>query len=567
MAKPLVRPFLPDKAARQLGMITGVIMFVFVSMHLLNHAVLLISLEAANQTLRIFKIIWRNPLGALLLYGSFSIHFLLALRSLYLRRHFDSRVGSVTQIVFGLSLPFLICAHVVTARLPILFNGPDVGYHAVLKTMWSDNAFALQMYAAILVAWIHGCIGIYSAISHREWYKRFTTPLMMAAIMLPTLTFAAIMAAYQGIDAETIAESNSVSGVPQEFQGRFLDRSSLLDYVQVENRFYFILLACCAFTLLLIAIRKNRESAFEIGITYSHGEFVRVQRGTSVLEASHIGHIDHYSACGGKGRCSTCRVRVMETSGPLPPPSALEQATLNRIHATPDTRLSCQLRPDYDLMVDLQLLVPKGGDRPSSNDEQASGREKEILVMFSDLRNFTTIAENGLPYDIVFLLNSYYAIIVKAIEGAGGRVDKYLGDGVMAIFDVDDRGASEVCKRALGAAAKIVSETEKLNAKMKDDFSMDLEVAIGMHYGSAIVGLVGYGKVSTLTAIGDTVNVASRLETVAKEYNVSVAASETVILLADVKHEGVSTQRIALKGRRLEMPVLLFSAEQIARYR
>lgn len=567
MTKPLARPFLPDKAARQLGMITGVIMFVFVIMHLLNHVLLLVSMDIANQALRIFKIIWRNPLGALMLYGSFSVHFLLALRSLYLRRYFDSRASSVIQIVFGLALPFLICAHVVSARLPILFDGPDVGYHAIVKSMWSDDFFAAKMYAAIVIAWIHGCIGVHAAISHREWYQRFANLLFTLAIMIPTLAVAAILSAYQGIDAEVLAEINSVNGVPEEFQGRFLDRSSILDYGQIESRFYFILLACCAFTLLLIALRKNRESAFEIGITYSHGEFVRVQRGTSLLEASHIGHIDHYSACGGKGRCSTCRVRVMETSGPLPPPNAIEQATLRRIRATPDTRLSCQLRPDYDLVVDLQLLAPKGGDRLSINEEQGRGREKEILVMFSDLRNFTTIAENSLPYDIVFMLNSYYAILVQAIEAAGGRVDKYLGDGVMAIFDVDDRGPSEVCKRALGAAARIVAETKKLNKTLKNDLEMDLEVAIGMHYGPAIVGLVGYGKVSTLTAIGDTVNVASRLETVAKEHNATVAASETVILLANVKHEGVSTQRVALKGRRLEMPVLLFSEEQIARYR
>jgi len=67
MAKPLARPFLPDKAARTLGLITGVIMFAFVSMHLLNHAMLLVSEEAAGQVLRVFKVVWRNPLGALLL--------------------------------------------------------------------------------------------------------------------------------------------------------------------------------------------------------------------------------------------------------------------------------------------------------------------------------------------------------------------------------------------------------------------------------------------------------------------------------------------------------------------
>ncbi|MGV8938700.1 MAG: adenylate/guanylate cyclase domain-containing protein [Allorhizobium sp.] len=567
MAKPLARPFLPDKAARTLGMITGVIMFVFVTMHFLNHALLLVSEETAGQILQVFKIIWRNPLGTVLLYGAFAVHFLLALRSLYLMRHFDTRIGTVIQIGFGLSLPILISAHVISARLPILFGGPDGRYDSVIRFMWSDSLFAARMFAAVLVAWIHGCIGVYFAVSHREWYQRFANVFFAAAIIVPTLTLAGIVASGQRLGPASATDRGDLSQLPKELHGSWIAQSPNLDLSQIEIRFFAILAVCCVAVLILTVIRTSRRKVLEIAVTYSHGASVRVPRGTSVLEASHIGHIDHYSACGGKGRCSTCRVRVMETEGPLPPPNAIEQATLSRIQAAPDIRLSCQLRPDYDLVVDLQLLVPKGGDRRSLNDEPNGGREKEILVMFTDLRNFTTISENSLPYDIVFLLNSYFAILVQAIEASGGRVDKYIGDGVMAIFDVDERGASEVCRRALGAAARIVAETKKLNKTLRKDFSVDLEVAIGMHYGPAIVGLVGYGKVATLTAIGDTVNVASRLENVAKQFNASVAVSETVMLLADLPHEGMSTQLVALKGRRVEMRVLLISAEQIARYR
>ncbi|MCM2475460.1 2Fe-2S iron-sulfur cluster binding domain-containing protein [Rhizobium sp. CG5] len=528
---------------------------------------LLVSEEAAGHVLRVFKVIWRNPLGAIVLYGAFIIHFLLALRSLYLMRHFDMRIGKMVQLGFGLSLPILISAHVISARLPILFAGPDSRYDTVIRFMWSDSLFAFRMFAAIFVAWIHGCIGLYSAISHREWYQRFANLFFAAAVIVPTLALAGIVASGQRLDPATAGDRGDLSTLPQELHGNWIAQSLNLDLSQIERHFFIILAACCAVVLVLSIIRKSRQKELEIAITYTHGAFVRVPRGTSVLEASHIGHIDHYSACGGKGRCSTCRVRVVETDGPLPPPNAIEQATLGRIQAQPDVRLSCQLRPDYDLVVDQQLLVPKGGDRRSLNDEPNGGREKEILVMFSDLRNFTTISESSLPYDIVFLLNSYFAILVQAIEAAGGRVDKYIGDGVMAIFDIDKRGASDVCRRALGAAARIVAETKKLNKTLRKDFSVDLEVAIGMHYGPAIVGLVGYGKVATLTAIGDTVNVASRLENVAKQFNAAVAVSETVMLLADLPHEGMSTQLIALKGRRVEMRVLLISAEQIARYR
>ena len=567
MAKPLARPFLPDKSARRLGLITGVIMFAFVTMHFLNHALLLVSAEAAESALNVFKVIWRNPLGAFLLYGSFATHFALALRTLYLKRHFDWRPGSVIQIIFGLSLPVLIAAHVASARLPVLFNGRDSHYETVIRYMWSDGLFSFRMFAAVFVAWIHGCIGLYAAISHREWYQRFHNLFFAVAIILPTLAVAGVFVTGQRMAPLSVVTHGDLNRLPSELEASWIGQSSSLDLSMIVMRFYSILALCCAFVVLLIIIRKSREKELQISVTYAHGGFVRVARGTSVLEASHIGHVDHYSACGGKGRCSTCRVRVLESQGPLPPPNGIEQATLARINAAPDVRLSCQLRPDYDLIVDLQLLVPQGDRRLSINDAPAGGREKEILVMFSDIRNFTTIAENSLPYDIVFMLNSYFAILVQAIEAAGGRVDKYIGDGVMAIFDVEERGASEVCRRALKAAARIVAETKKLNKKLMDDFGINLEVAIGMHYGPAIVGVVGYGKVATLTAIGDTVNVASRLENVAKQFNASVAVSETVMLLADLPRQGMSTQRVALKGRRLEMPVILFSSEQIAPYR
>ena len=250
----------------------------------------------------------------------------------------------------------------------------------------------------------------------------------------------------------------------------------------------------------------------------------------------------------------------------MPTASALELATLNRIKAPADTRLSCQLRPNFDIHVALQLEPPEGGNQFSTRTKSEVGREKDVLVMFSDLRNFTTIAEGRLPYDIVFLLNSYFAILVPAIEAAGGRVDKYIGDGVMAIFEIDRNGPRNACRRALGAAAKIIAETQNLNQQLMQEFGIDLEVAIGIHYGPAILGVVGYGKVASLTAIGDTVNVASRLETAAKQFNVALAASETVMLLAELPHDGVTTRRIPLKGRRLEMTVFLFPPEQALRY-
>ncbi len=564
--KSHVRPLLTDKAALRLRIVTGIIMFTFVTMHFLNHALLLISEDLAQAALAYFRLIWRNPVAAVLLYGSFALHFLLALRTLYLRRLIGLRAVTVIQVVFGLSLPLLIAQHVVAARIPVMFSGPDADYVSVIRAMWKDGFLGAKMAAALIVAWVHGCLGLYAALSYREWFSRYAQILFAAAIIVPTLALGGILVTGQRLPPANAVGIEQLGRLPSEFEGTWLAAAPNTDIATIERQVYILLAVAAALVLLLRTVRYFRQRESHILITYSHGALVHVPRGTSILEASRVGHIDHYSVCGGKGRCSTCRVRVLESGGPLPAPSPLERATLSRIQAPADTRLSCQLRPNFDLHVALQLEPPEGGDRFSTRTNLEVGREKDVLVMFADLRNFTTIAEGRLPYDIVFLLNSYFAILVPAIEAAGGRVDKYIGDGVMAIFEIDQNGTRDACRRALGAAAKIIAETQNLNNQLMQEFGIDLEVAIGIHYGPAILGIVGYGKVASLTAIGDTVNVASRLETAAKQFNVALAVSETVILLAELAHDGVTTRRIPLKGRRLEMTVLLFSPEQAQSY-
>lgn len=568
MAKP-VRPFLPDKAARKLRLITGVIIFTFVTLHLLNHALLLISEEAAGGVLRYFKMLWRNPLGVVLFYGSLAIHFLLALRMLYMRRSLANRPMWIFQVGAGLLLPLLVVQHVVAARIPVMFKGVDSDYEVVLRGLWAnDGLFGLKLLTALVLAWAHGCLGVYAAINHYDWFPKVRQLLFALAIMVPTLALAGI--GTTALRLEPLPASAMEESLTDRTERESLSRLGPVywhDLKTVENRFYTFIALGIGLVVVMRGMRRLLENEPDILITYDHGGQVRVPRGATVLDASNIGRIRHYSVCGGNGRCSTCRVRVLESSGPLPQPNAIERATLDRIQAAADVRLSCQMRPEYDLTVALQLKPPTGGTSHSDPSTLQTGREKEVLILFSDLRNFTTISESRLPYDIVFLINSYFAILVQAIEGAGGRVDKYLGDGVMAIFGLDeDRSPREVCRQALSAAAQIISETKKLNNRLMSEFGIDLEVAIGLHYGPAIVGVVGYGKVATLTAIGDTVNVASRLEGVAKRFNVAVAASETVVLLSGVEHADIVTKRVALKGRRIHMPVMLMSPDQAMRY-
>jgi adenylate cyclase len=311
------------------------------------------------------------------------------------------------------------------------------------------------------------------------------------------------------------------------------------------------------------ARRKLKERLDQVAVNYPGGEVIRVPRGFSVLEASRLGGLPHYAVCGGKGQCSTCRVQILGDYDSLPAPDKMEQTTLRRINAGPDVRLACQLRPNGDVAV-APLLVPAvEAALPANSQETSPGREREIAVLFVDIRHFTTLTETRLPFDVVFLLNRYFAIIGKAVEQAGGRLDKFIGDGAMALFGLNT-APEEACRQALAAAAAIVAEIEKLAAELADELALPLRIAIGIHTGPAVVGTMGYGRVRSMTAIGDTVNVASRLETAAKEFEAAIVISEPVATLSGADLAGIESREISVRGRALPLKVYVIPREKAA---
>src|SRR5262249_51182126 len=152
--------------------------------------------------------------------------------------------------------------------------------------------------------------------------------------------------------------------------------------------------------------REWRAGRFRIA--YPEGREIAVPLGMSILEASQLCGIPHASVCGGRGRCSTCRVRVIAGLDALPPPSPQETAVLARAGAGAAVRPACQPRPRSAVAV-VPLLPAGVGPRAAwPRASHLEGQEKEIVILFADLRGFTTLAQNRLPYDVVFILNRYF---------------------------------------------------------------------------------------------------------------------------------------------------------------
>ena len=245
----------------------------------------------------------------------------------------------------------------------------------------------------------------------------------------------------------------------------------------------------------------------------------------------------------------------------LPKPTEAEQRVLRRVGATPTMRLACQVRPMAEVSV-IPILpataTPHDGFR---RPQYLQGTEKVIAVLFADLRAFTKLSERKLPYDVVFLLNRYFQSMGRAVDEAGGRIDKFIGDGVMALFGVES-DPETACREALAAARAMSVKLDELNDALSNDLDAPLRIGIGIHVGPAIVGEMGYGLATSVTAVGDMVNTASRLEAETKAYSAQLIVSGQVAERAGVDLSQFELHDLTVRGRSEPLKVWVIDDAQ-----
>ncbi|MDF0660788.1 MULTISPECIES: adenylate/guanylate cyclase domain-containing protein [unclassified Rhizobium] len=554
-----------ERMIRRARLGSGLVIFIFVLLHLSNHAIGLISVSAADKAARLFMAIWRNPVGTTIFYSAVLIHIALVLRAIYTRRSLVMPKGEMAQIVLGLLIPLLLIDHVIGTRIAHELYGYIDDYETVVGSLWiRAPANGLRQAVGLLAVWIHGCIGLHFWLRYRPWYPGLAPLLLALAILVPVLSLLGFVEMGRTLADPSYQQAVANSPYKATVNARYASNPEVLRQVStIRAGLYGAFSAALLIVVAARARRRLKEALDQVAVHYPGGEVIRVPRGFSVLEASRLGGLPHYSVCGGKGQCSTCRVQILGDCEHLPVPDKMEQTTLRRINAGPDVRLACQLRPNRDVAV-APLLVPAlEAALPANSQETSPGREREIAVLFVDIRHFTTLTETRLPFDVVFLLNRYFAIIGKAVEQAGGRLDKFIGDGAMALFGLNT-APEEACRQALKAAAAIVAEIEKLAAELAEELALPLRIAIGIHTGPAVVGTMGYGRVRSMTAIGDTVNVASRLESAAKEFEAAIVISEPVASLSGADLSGIESREISVRGRALPLKVYVIPREKAA---
>ena len=279
-------------------------------------------------------------------------------------------------------------------------------------------------------------------------------------------------------------------------------------------------------------------------ITYSDSTTVYGKEGQTVLQASIQNGIDHVHACGGNGRCTTCRIRIVKGEENCPEPEKYEREALQMRGYDSSTRLACQLRPTGPIEICCLLT-----EHPLHNPVQYDGSAMEIdlAVLFVDLREFTPFAERSLPFDVVHLLNSYFDSVGTIVESNRGRIVAFQGDGVLCIFD--DSDAKVAASSAVQAARQIVGAINTFSDYALEQFSYDTKVGIGIAFGKAVVGRLGYYNHSTLNVVGDVVNTASRIQEYTKVCGAKVLVDERVQALACSEFSFGTCEEADLKGK------------------
>jgi adenylate cyclase len=269
----------------------------------------------------------------------------------------------------------------------------------------------------------------------------------------------------------------------------------------------------------------------------------------SLLDISRKHGIPHASACGGNARCSTCRVLVLDNPENLLPPTEAEARMAGLKGFEDNIRLACQTHLRGPVRIRRLVLDDSDVELAAVTNQRSTGKELTLAVLFSDIRNFTPFAESHLAYDVVHILNRYFHRMGSAILRYDGCLDKYIGDGIMALFGLDAAEPRVACEQAVRAALDMLEGLPELNRYLSANFDTSLEIGIGIHVGEVVVGEMGHPRRMQFTAIGDVVNVASRIESATKTFGVKLLISDDVLTHLPGKLRLGKECRTLLKGK------------------
>ena len=486
---------------RDLRLASGLVLFTYLTVHLTNHALGLISLAVAEAGLRAAVAFWHSAAGTALLLGAAGVHVALALLAVYERCTLRMPAVQALRVVLGLWMPIVLITHYTGTRIAYERYGDSSDYARVVAALWTPEGGGRQL-ALLVPGWLHGCLGLRFAFGGRRWYRRAQPLLFAAALLLPVLAALGFLA--MGRELVHTA-SMRPPGAAVDLVG---DHDIAL--AQVRNQLLALYGAAVGVMLLARLARRAVQQQRHLLITITYpGRRVQVPRGWTVLEASRRFGIPHRSLCGGNARCSTCRVRVTDGAQNCPPPTPLEQQLLTRMRTGTDVRLACQLRPSGDLAV-IPLAGGAIGIAPPGESAQPAA-EYRVAVLIAQLRrSATSTSAHRSAHDRAYALGVFHEACGDAVTAHGGVTFGDAGRETIGLFGMHEPLASG-CQHALQALLRIAGTVPALNARLALDLGIQVELTLAAHAGSVVVAPMGYRDGKSLTAVGPAVDATRHL--------------------------------------------------------
>jgi adenylate cyclase len=391
------------------------------------------------------------------------------------------------------------------------------------------------------------------------WYAKWRPLFLSYGLLLPALALAGYVTGGNQVLREAKADPNFVSSS--------LDDSNITAQTAaaVDHMVHIGWGLVIGLTLLPFAGRSIRDWNYRRRrppmLAHANGRNVPMLPGATVLETLRANGIGHAAVCGGRARCTTCRVLVTKGLDRLPAPAPLEAKALARIGATPDMRLACQIRPTADIAV-MPLLAADAAAADGAVRGGLEGSERLITVVFVDMRGSTTLGEAKMPYDVLFILNQFFHEMTKALVATNGHYSQFTGDGLMALYGLYAADPAAGAVDAVRGAREMLACLDQLNQQLRADLREPLRIGIGIHYGEAIVGAMGPPRSQIITAIGDTVNTCARLESLTKDYDCIAIVSRPAAEAAGLRLVGHELHEAPVKGRT--EPVQFYALKTLA---
>jgi adenylate cyclase len=537
--------------SRDIRFASGMILLFFATTHFLNHAAGIAGVAAMEHVQEWRYWLWHSWAGTVALYGALIVHPFFALVRVAQRRTFKMPAREMLQIALGLAIPLFLIDHIVGTRVMGSFFHLDESYRAVLRRLWPGLAASQSL--LLLLVWVHGIIGLHFTLRSRDGYQRWRDPFLLLAVLIPIL--ALIGFAVGGREAGQMAMAPEVTTDAQIVMFN-------QNVTWAKTVFYGLVGCFVAF----VGIREIRvRTTRQITVRFVGHGVRKLAPGATVLEMFRRFGIPHAALCGGRARCATCRVLVLDGGDSLPPPGPNEAKLLRRIAAPDRVRLACQIRPRDDLQVQILLASRLNPTTPGQIETDGNIGKRGLTVVVADLRAFSALSARQLPQELIGLLNRFFDEMAQAITAHGGRIDAFYGDGFMAVFGLEGTPARSA-QTAIAAAADIVRAVEALNREFGAALPLPLRIGIGIHSGQAITGAVENDSLGRRDiTVGETVAVAAQLELATRRVLADILVSEDTIRASGRSYRGTTALKITIRGREKPLNAVGFaSAPELA---